>query len=140
MSETKPVMWFADDRKTNSFFSRTPFRSAQFLFNTGLAAVMSLAFGAVLWRYWDQLSHGSARMLILSALFVQGVVYPFLRALRRHKRVSELFMAGYFTEQRAGSPLDEVLDVTDRAINEAFGNDVFIFGLFLVAFVVLKLR
>jgi hypothetical protein len=134
------VLWYADDRKPNSFFLRSPFRSWRFLINVGLAIAVSLTFATVLWKYWDQLSQGSARCLTLSTIFMQSVVYPFRIALRRRRKVSELFEAGYLAEQKAGSPLDEVLEVADDAINEALGNNVFTFGLILVAFVVLKLR
>jgi hypothetical protein len=133
-------MWFADDRKPNRFFLRSPFRSWTFLINTGLAAVVSLAFAVTLWKYWDKLSQGSARSLVLSALFLQSIVYPFWRALQRHTRVSDLFAAGYLAVQAAGSPLDEVLEVTDDAINDSLRNSVLLFGLLLFAFILWKLR
>lgn len=140
MSEAKPVLWFAEERKPNSFFLRSPFRSWEFLIATGIAALVSLAFGLVLWKYWDKLSQGSARCLVLSALFLQTVVYPYVRALQRHKKVGELFAAGYLTVQAAGSPLDEVLEVTDKAINDSLLKSVFLFGTLLFTFVLWKLR
>jgi len=139
MSEIKPVLWFSDDRKPNSFFLRSPFRSWRFLLNTGLAVLVCLFFAAVLWKYWDKLGQGSARCLILSFMFLQSVLYPFLRAMKRHRKVSELFAAGYLTEQSAGSPLDEVLEVADTAINDVLGTSIMFFGLLLFTVVVWKL-
>lgn len=139
MSETKPVVWFADDRKPNSFFFRSPFRSWSFLINTGLVATVSLAFAGITWKYWDRLNQKSGILLVLLGLYAQNTVYPFLRALRRHRKINDLYAAGYIKEQAAGSPLDEVLEVADNAVNEAFFIPLVLFGIFLAFVVVWKL-
>jgi hypothetical protein len=139
MSDSKPVSWFAEDRKPNSFFFRSAFRSSSFLINAALVAVVTLVFAGVLRRYWGKLSHKSWALSLLM-LFIINVVYPFFRALRRHQRVNDLYAAGYLAQQAAGTPLDEVLGVTDDAVNEAFFIPVFSFGLLLFAVVMWKLR
>jgi hypothetical protein len=140
MSNSKPVVWLAEDRKPNGFFFRSPFHSWKFLINTGLVAVVSVGFAGTLWKYWDKLNQKSQILLTLLGLLAINLVYPFLRALRRHRKINDLFAAGYITEQTPGSPLDEVLEVTDNAVNEALGNAVFLFGVFLVFVVMWKLR
>jgi len=140
MSETKPVVWYGDDRKANTFFFRSPFHSWKFLINTGLVALMSLALAGILWRYWDKLNEKTSIWIVLFVFFPQNIVYPFWRAFKRHRKINELYAAGYVTEQAAGSPLDEVLQVTDDAMNEGLLNTMFVFGIFLLAFVMWKLR
>jgi hypothetical protein len=139
MSESKPVVWFADNRKPNNFFFRSPFRSWNLLINAGLATVVSLAFAWTLWKYWDRLDGGSGRWMFLVALFTQNVVYAFWWALKRHRKINELYVAGYITEQATGSPLDEVLEVADNAINDGLRNTVVLFGLLLLTYVLWKL-
>jgi hypothetical protein len=139
MSESKPVVWFADERKPNDFFFRSPFRSWKFIFNTTLVAVVTLALAAILWDYRDKLNQKPVIWLVLLALFPQNVVFPLFRALRRRKKINELYTAGYIAKQSAGSPLDEVLEVTDSAVNESLGNALFLFGVFLFFTVLWKL-
>ena len=129
--ESKPVLWFANERKANTFFFRSPFRSWSFLFNIGLSSAVILAFAGATWKYWDRLNQKTSSWLIVSVLAVQCVVYPFLRALRLHRKINDLYAAGYVTEQTAGSPLDEILQVADNAMNESLGSTAFTFGLLL---------
>lgn len=129
--ESKPVLWFANERKANTFFFRSPFRSWKFLLNIGLSSVVILAFAGATWKYWDKLNQKASSWLIVSVLAVQCVVYPFLRALRLHRKINDLYAAGYVTEQTAGSPLDEILQVADNAMNESLGSTAFMFGLLL---------
>ena len=140
MSETKPVAWIADDRKPNAFFFRSPFRSWKFLVNTGLTTLVSLAFAWILWNYWERSNHKSEHWMPLLVLLLFNVVYPFLWAIRRHRSIYDLYRAGYLQEQAAGSPLDEVLQVADDAMNEGLRNSTFVFGLFLLGLELWKLR
>jgi hypothetical protein len=102
-------------------------------------AVVSLALVGVMSKYWDKLNQKSSILLAMLMFFISSVVYPLLIALRRHRRINDLFAAGYIAEQIAGSPLDEVLDVADNAVNEGFFDRVFVFGIALVVTVLWKL-
>jgi hypothetical protein len=66
-------------------------------------------------------------------------VYPFWGALLRHRKINDLYVAGYITEQVDRTPLDEVLEVADNAINEGLRNTTFMFGLYLLSVVLWKL-
>jgi hypothetical protein len=68
----------------------------------------------------------------------KGGVSIFWGALRRHRKINDLYVAGYITEA-AGSPLDQGFEVADSAVNEALRNVVFLLGIFLVFVVVWKL-
>jgi hypothetical protein len=118
MSEHKTVVWFRDDSRPNKFFFRSPFRSWLFLVNTAIATALFVAFGIVLlFSHWQGLTGASRRLLWGGYVLVVGILYPYLRALHYHRRINELYLAGKISDQPAESPLNDVLQVADEAIN-----------------------
>src|SRR5260221_11117090 len=120
MGETKQVVWFADDPKPNKFFSRSPLRFGAFLFGSSLMIVLFITFASIVAKDWDKWSARSTRLSICIVFLLQGALYPFIRLLRRHEKVNELYLAGKIGEQSADSPLDEVLGVATNAALDAF--------------------
>lgn len=117
MSDHKAVVWFADDPTANKFFFRSPFRSWKFLLNTAVVAVLSLGFGIVLVTHWPGLTGASRRLFWGGFVLILGILYPYGRALQYHRRINELYLAGKIRDQAADSPLNDVLQVADDAIN-----------------------
>ena len=138
MSQTKPVVnWFADDPEPNTFFFRSPFRSWQFTLNTVLLAIVCLAYGLILWKYWGELNRQtSARWIFLFLLLF--AVFPYLRAVKRHRSVRELYLSGALKEQESGSPVDTLLQVADNSINEGLYISLVMSGMLLAALVLWK--
>lgn len=133
MSETNQVEWFTDAKEPNRFFFRSPFKSWKFLINTVLLVILSCSYALILWRYWGPLNRNSfPYWMVLLTLLLLTVVYPFGWALRRHGKINRLYREGKISEQSASSPIDEVLDVADNAINEGLRNTSFLFGIFLL--------
>jgi hypothetical protein len=131
-----PETYSIANRKSNNFFSQSPFRSWMFLINTGLLAAICLAVIAILWRFWDKLAqHSSVAWLLLLTMLVQSVVYPYCWALIRHRKIKKLYLAGGISEQPAGSPVDELLSVAADSLNEGLRNTMFCFGFFLLGLV-----
>ena len=137
MSQAKPVNWFADDPKPNTFFFRSPFCSWQFIVNTVLLVVVCLGCGTVVWKYWDVVGLRHSYILIL-LLF--NVVYPYWWALKRHGKIRKLHLSGEITEQPAGSPLDSLLQVADNSMNEGLRNSSAMFGIFLLSLVLWRFQ
>jgi hypothetical protein len=129
MSQDKPVVWFVDEPKPNTFFFRSPFRSWKFVINTILLAVMCLSYGAAIWNYRN------LRYVLVFLLL--NVVYPYWWAVKRHNKIRELYLSGGIAEQSAGTPLDSVLQVADDSMNEGLRNSSAMFGIFLL-FLVLR--
>ncbi len=127
MGETKPVVCFTDDRKPNSFFFRSPFRSWKFLINTLLLAVVVLAYAIVAWKFM-----GVTGSLSLATLMLLDVIYPYWGALLRHRKINELYQAGKITVQGVESPIDDLLEVADNALNEGLRNSSVVFGILLL--------
>jgi len=136
MSEPQPAALPINEQKPNHFFFQSPFRSWQFLINTGLVVVICLAVIAIFWGYWDKLNrHSSVGWLSLLLILLQTVVYPYWWALHRHRKINKLYLSGAISGQPAGSPVDDLLSVADDSINEGLRNTMCCFGLFLVGFV-----
>jgi hypothetical protein len=136
MREPQPEPYSMANWKPNHFFFQSPFRSWMFLINTGLLAAICLAVIAILWRFWDKLAqHSSVAWLLLLAMLVQSVGYPYWRALISHRKVNKLYLAGGISEQPAGSPVDELLSIAANSLNEGLRNTMFCFGLFLLGLV-----
>jgi hypothetical protein len=128
MSEHKIVVWFGDDPQPNRFFFRSPFRSWRFIANTIVVIASFLSFGIVPFTQWHSLTGPSSRRLFWGGfMLVVGVLGPYLRALQYHRRINELYLAGKINDQAAESPLNDVLEVADDAINT---------GLFCISFLV----
>src|SRR5208282_2887609 len=133
MGDTKQVVWFANDKKPNRFFFQSPFRSWKFLANTALVAVMSLAYVAIVWRYWVQLNRNSFPYWeTLLTLLILMVITPYGWALRRHGAINKLYREGKLTEQSFDSSLNDILEVADNAINQGLCNASVFFGVFLL--------
>jgi hypothetical protein len=139
MSQAKPVVWFADDPKPNTFFSRSLFRSRQFILNTALVAVMSISYGFVVWKYWDELNTQAA-IISFSIFLLLFVVYPYWWSIKRHGKIRELYLSGELPEQPADSAIDNLLHVADSAMNEGLRNSSVLFGMFLAALVLSKFQ
>jgi hypothetical protein len=139
MSQAKPVVWFADDPKPNTFFIRSPFRSWKFIVNTLLVAVVCFFYVTVVWKYWDQL-HTDAAIIPFFTFLLLFVVYPYWWAIKRHGKIRELYLSGELTEQPADSAMDKLLHVADNSLNEGLRNSSCMFGVFLVALVFWKLQ
>jgi hypothetical protein len=86
----------------------------------------------------DKLNHSSLGLTLL-LMFIQFVVYPFVRAVLRHQKINDLYEGGFITEPAAGSPLDEVLRVADNAINDGLLISMTMCGFFLYGLVLWKL-
>ncbi len=138
MSQTKPVTWFADDPRANTFFFRSPFRDWSFIANTVQMAVLLLFMVVVGVRYWNQISDGSLFTAFIS--FVLFVVYPYGRALRRHRKIQELYLSGQISAPSPESPLNQILEVADRSINEDVFHSTLLFALLFVTFVLYKIQ
>jgi glucan phosphoethanolaminetransferase (alkaline phosphatase superfamily) len=141
MSDTKPVVWFTDDPKPNTFFFGSPFRSWKFLINTFLLVLLCLAYAIIAWKYWNELNRNSfPHWMVLLTLLITMVLSPFLLALKRHKKINRLYRESKISEQSAESPINDLLQVADNAINEGLFNTSFFFGLFLLVIVVWRLE
>ncbi len=141
MGETKPVVWFTDDKKPNRFFFQSPFRSWKFLVNTALVVLMSIAYFLIVWKYWVQLNRNSfPYWLTLLTLLILMVITPYGWALRRHGAINKLYREGQITEQSADSPLNECLEVADNAVNGGLWNTSVLFGIFLLFNVLWRLE
>lgn len=127
MGETKPVVRVTDDKKPNSFFFRSPFRSWKFLINTFLLVAVVLAYVIVAWKCL-----GTNGRMILFTFMLVNVVYPYWGALLRHRKINALYQAGKITVQPPESPVDGLLEVADDAINEGLRNSSFVFGIVLL--------
>jgi len=116
MSETKPVTWFADDPKPNTYFFRSPFRSGVFLFNTVLAATLLAVYGVVAVNHWDVFNqHKDMLGLFIFPLFT--IIYPYLDTFREHSKINEIYLCGKLSEQVADSPVDQVLKLAADSMN-----------------------
>jgi hypothetical protein len=141
MGDIKQVVWFANDKKPNRFFFQSPFRSWKFLANTALVAVMSLTYLAIVWRYWVQLNRNSFPYWgTLLTLLILMVIIPFAWALRRLGKINKLYLEGQITEQSTGSPVNDLLEIADNAINEGLRNTSVLFGIFLLFNVLWRLE
>ena len=141
MSETKPVVWFTDDKKPNRFFFQSPFRSWKFLANTALLVLLSFAYLLIVWIYWVQLNRNSFPYWeTLLTLLILMVITPYGWALRRHGAINQLCREGKLTEQSADSPLNDILEVADNAINQGLCNASALFGVFLLFNVLCRLE
>jgi hypothetical protein len=118
MSEHKTVVWFGNDSGPNTFFFRSPFRSGKFLANTAVVTSLFFGFGiVVLFAHWQGLTGASRRLFWGAYCLAVGILYPYLRALQYHRRINELYLAGKIGDQSEESPLNDVLEVADDAIN-----------------------
>jgi len=116
MSEAKPVNWFADDPKPNTFFFRSPFYSGIFLFSTALAVTLLGAYGVVVVNRWDAFNqHKELQGLFTFPLFT--IIYPYLSTLREHSKINEIHLCGKLSEQLADSPVDQVLKLAADSMN-----------------------
>jgi MFS superfamily sulfate permease-like transporter len=131
MGETKPIIWFTDDKKPNRFFFQSPFRSWKFLINTALLVLLCLAYLLMAWKYWNQVNSFHFWELQLTWLLLM-VVQPFVWALKRHGKINRLFREGKIAAQPAESPLDDLLEVADNAINDGLRNTSLLLGVFLL--------
>jgi hypothetical protein len=129
MNQVKPVAWFMDDPKPNTFFFRSPFRSWKFIVNTLLLLVMCIGYGVFIWTYRD---FRHSYHLVFLLLFV---IYPYWWAIKRHNRIRKLYLSSEIAAQPAGSPLDSVLQVADDSLNEGLRNSSAMFGIFLLTLV-----
>jgi hypothetical protein len=133
MDENKAVVWFADDPKPNRFFFQSPFRSWVFAFVTAATVGLSLATMFVVWRYWK---HSSASSLLLVCFWC--VVYPYLLALKSHRRINELYRLGQIGAQEGGTPLNELMNVAEFSMNLGLLNSTLLFVAFLLVTVIWK--
>lgn len=141
MGENKRVVWFTDDKKLNRFFFQSPFRSWKFLVNTALVVLLSLAYLLIVCRYWVQLNRNSFPYWeTLLTLLILMVITPYGWALRRHGAINKLYREGKLTEQSADSPLNDILEAADNAINEGLRNTSVLFGIFLLSDVLWRLE
>ncbi|HXY24944.1 MAG TPA: hypothetical protein VEI73_09855 [Candidatus Acidoferrum sp.] len=130
MSQAKPVNWFEDDPKPNTFFFQSPFRSWKFVLTTTLAAGVSVACVALIWDYWDRISRHSYHLTIIS-FFLLTVLRPYLLAIQRQGKIRKLYRAGEINEAPANSPFDQILQVADNSVNEGILVACVLFGLYL---------
>jgi hypothetical protein len=92
-----------------------------------------------MWEHSDKLNQKSETWLFLLQLLILAVVYPFWWVLRFHRRINDLYVAGEITEQAPGSPLNEVLEVAEEAMNGGLFQTMTIFGVLLGCTVFWKL-
>ena len=138
MRQGKPVVWFVDDPKPNTFFFRSPFRSWRFIINSVLLGAACVASVVIYWIYWSQSGRYWYGLFVLMLLLL-NVVYPYWWALIRHRKIKQLYLTGDIAEQSAGSPLDQLLEVADNSMNEGLRNSATMFGIFLLVLVLSKL-
>ncbi len=136
MNEAKPVVWFADEPTPSTFFFHSPFRSWKFLVNTCVLAALFIGLAIVIYEHRDRWSSQSHRLYWCAFILVTGGLYPYLRALKRRVKISELYLAGKLCTQQAESPIDDVLEVAENAINDGLFYTSTTIGLFLFAVLV----
>jgi hypothetical protein len=92
-----------------------------------------------MWKYSDKLNQKSQTWLFLLQLLILAVVYPFWWVLRLRRRINDLYLAGEITEQAPGSPLNELLEVAEEAMNGGLFYTMLMFGALLSCTVAWKL-
>jgi hypothetical protein len=58
----------------------------------------------------------------------------------RHRKINKLYREGKLTEQSADTPLNDILEVTDNAINQGLCNASVLFGVFMLFNVLCRLE
>ena len=125
MSERKAVVWFSEEPQPNTFFFGSPFRSRIFLANTVLLVGMCFLSGLMIWNYSEAFKHFPSWLL---CYFVFGVVYPYFYALRGHRKIREHYRSGKLSLQEVETPVNDLLELADRALNWGLMNCIFLFG------------
>ena len=137
MSQVKPVTWFVDDPKPNTFFSRSPFHSWKFIVNSVLVLANILSLALIAWKYWGKIAGGSLIFVVLTFLLL-NVIYPYWSAILRHGKIHELYLSGQLTVEAVGSPVDQILSIADDSMNGGLRNTSFMFLLFLLTLVLYR--
>jgi hypothetical protein len=141
MSESNPLSLTTASPETSDFFSRSPFSSWQFRFNTVLLAIVFLAVVLFLSRYWAKLNeHSDVAWVFLLIVLLHSAVYPYWWALIRHAKIRKLYLAARIPGQSASPLLDELMKVADDSINEGLRNTMFCFLLFLLGLFLWRIR
>ena len=131
MNEHKTVVWFADERKANTFFFQSPFRSWKFLVNTAVLTALLSGLLIVLFRNLSNWSSGTI-VFWIGFLIMQGAFYPYVRVHQSHRKIYELYVAGRITEQPGESALNQQRSAAGigeeadwRARNEVHGGQIY---------------
>jgi hypothetical protein len=113
------------------FFSRSPFRSGDFLWASATCLGAILFDWFIVYRYHSKMSESGPLMIVmLTGYFAQIWQVAFSQI----RRVRALYREGSLDEVTAGSPLDVALSVAATAINEMFGR-CFTIIIFLLALI-----
>lgn len=72
-------------------------------------------------------------LLDLILLLLINAVHPFRYALKRHRRIYELYRAGKIAEEPVETPVNDLLEVADNSLNEGLRNSISVFGILLLA-------
>jgi hypothetical protein len=103
----------------SGFFTKSLFRSAYFCAMSLYAALLALACGAVLIKYWTHMSSLTAVSLLL--LMYQGPIGWIWRVIDEHGRISEQLASNQAREIPSESILASALDLAARGLQFGMG-------------------